>query len=562
MAVMFKGVSGAFLALALAASSAVAADRAIIVLDASGSMWAQVDGRPKQEIAREALRTVLPALPADSEVGLVAYGHRDKGSCTDIELLVPPAAGTAAAIAGAADALKFVGKTPLSAAVRKAAEALDYTSSKASVVVLTDGADSCQADPCALGRDLERSGADITVNVVGFGLPAGQGGQVACLAEATGGRYFEARDASQLSAALEQAMTMPPAPVPSGDRDPVPGDEEVQAGTAAAAEAEPEFNLMPTLRLSQDGPALDPRSGQSWVIRRVEADGSRGEYVSTEYGDWKGRLEPGDYAVIAQLGRVEAEQRIRIEPGKVAEPAMVLNAGTLKVRPLAASGQQPDVHASVRIDYPGGQTTEYGETAIVLPAGELKVTVAIGKGEVSQVLTLAPGQTIEKDMVVGVGRAVIAAYLVEGQGVDDAALFVQIFSAAPGDGQRQEVSYEYGSGRGHALPPGDYTAVATVGGASAEAPFSVRAGEQTDVRIVLGAGELVASAPGRSRVAVYGAARDASGSRKEIVYEFGDKLRTTLPAGDYVVVGLTADTASKEVPVTIRAGSRTEIAVP
>ncbi|HEV2504951.1 MAG TPA: VWA domain-containing protein, partial [Mesorhizobium sp.] len=73
---------------------ALAADRTIIILDASGSMWGQIDGKPKLEIARQSLRTVLQSLPADREVGFMAYGHREKGSCEDIELIVPPAAGT------------------------------------------------------------------------------------------------------------------------------------------------------------------------------------------------------------------------------------------------------------------------------------------------------------------------------------------------------------------------------------------------------------------------------------------------------------------------------------
>ena len=70
--------------------SAKAADRTIIVLDASGSMWTQIDGKSRIEIAKETVKTVVGNLPADRQVGLMAYGHRDKGSCTDIELLVPP----------------------------------------------------------------------------------------------------------------------------------------------------------------------------------------------------------------------------------------------------------------------------------------------------------------------------------------------------------------------------------------------------------------------------------------------------------------------------------------
>ena len=109
---------GALAALLLFSAGAVAdaADRAIIVLDASGSMWGQIDGRPKVDIARQTLRTVLRSVPSDMELGLMAYGHREKGSCTDIELVVPPAADSAAAITSAADMMKFLGKTPLTAA--------------------------------------------------------------------------------------------------------------------------------------------------------------------------------------------------------------------------------------------------------------------------------------------------------------------------------------------------------------------------------------------------------------------------------------------------------------
>src|SRR5689334_3391045 len=73
MAFLSRGVLAALLA-AWMTASADAADRAIIVLDASGSMWGQIDGRPKVDIARETLRTVLQSVPADMELGLMAYG--------------------------------------------------------------------------------------------------------------------------------------------------------------------------------------------------------------------------------------------------------------------------------------------------------------------------------------------------------------------------------------------------------------------------------------------------------------------------------------------------------
>ncbi len=187
MIALSRGVLAVFLTLWLTAIAA-AADRTIIVLDASGSMWGQIDGQPKLEIARQTLRTVLQTIPADMELGLLAYGHREKGNCDDIELVVPPAPGAASSITLAADTMKFLGKTPLSASVKRAAEALRYTEDKATVILITDGLETCNADPCAVGTELEQAGVDFTAHVVGFGLTAEEGRQVACLAENTGGK--------------------------------------------------------------------------------------------------------------------------------------------------------------------------------------------------------------------------------------------------------------------------------------------------------------------------------------------------------------------------------------
>ena len=70
----------AAIAAGLCVSSAQAAERAIVVLDGSGSMWGQIGGKPKLQIARETLREVLQTMPAEMELGLMAYGHRHKAS--------------------------------------------------------------------------------------------------------------------------------------------------------------------------------------------------------------------------------------------------------------------------------------------------------------------------------------------------------------------------------------------------------------------------------------------------------------------------------------------------
>lgn len=210
MTALHRNLLGVLILLATA-SAATAAERVIVILDASGSMWGQIDGKPKQEIARQSLRSALASVPAGEKIGFMAYGHRDKTSCDDVELIVPPAAGTANAISTAADNLKFLGKTPLTAAVKQAAEALNYTEGQTKIVLITDGLESCGGDPCALGKELKAAGPDFTVDVVGFGLSSDDGRQVACLAEATGGKYIQAPDEKALQEALTETVASAPA---------------------------------------------------------------------------------------------------------------------------------------------------------------------------------------------------------------------------------------------------------------------------------------------------------------------------------------------------------------
>ncbi len=553
MAGLLRSVAAALLLLSMT-SLGFAANKVIIILDASGSMWAQIDGKPKLEIARESLRTVLQSVPADDEIGFMAYGHREKGSCEDIELIVPPQAGSASAISAAADSLKFLGKTPLTAAVKQAAEALKYTEDKATVVLITDGLETCEGDPCALGKELEASGVDFTADVVGFGLTADEGKQIACLADNTGGKYIQASDEKALQEALVETVAAPgPAPEPAPAPAPAPAPEP----------AKPEFNLLPTLVLAEGGdPVTD---GNAWEIYKAKSDGTRGDNVTTEYGAYKGNLEPGDYIIVARDGEAKTEQKLKIEAGQVYSPLFTLNAGTLIIHPRPSAGADVVDGAAVVVDYPGADNpaTYYGTTKVVLPAGDEKVTVTIGQGVVSETIPLAAGKTVEKDMIAGVGHVVVNAYYVAGgDKADGSGIGFKVLKAKKKiDGTRQEVTYAYGPDSRFDLPPDDYVLITTVDLAVVEQPFTVKVGEFDDVKVAMNAGVLAITAPGASKIEIFEAKKDINGNRKSLGYAYDQKYQAAIAAGDYAVVSEKSDNSSKEGTVTVKAGERAELTV-
>lgn len=545
-----KFVLGVVAALALALP-VMAAERAIIVLDGSGSMWAQIDGKARITIARETLASVLATLPDDLELGLMTYGHREKGNCDDIELLVKPAVGTAAAIIAAADAINPKGMTPISQAVRLAAEDLQFTEEKATVILITDGLETCEVDPCALASELEAKGVDFTTHVLGFGLSDEEGQQVACLAENTGGKYLSAKD----GAALAEALTTTVAQVVAAE--PVPEPE-------ATPEPVAEYNLKPTASLSEGGPDIvDDKADLVWELHKVGADGGKGEWVATDYySTFKGAIEPGDYIMAATMDYASVSQPVTITAGKVATPHFILNGAILKVHPRPSAGAEVDENATVEL-YKGSDdyiTTNYGDIDLVVPAGELTLKVEIGEAKSSETFVAKAGETIEKDVVLGVGIAKFVAEYVAGMSVE-ADIYLEVLEAKKAlDGSRKSVTYGYGGTQDFELAPGDYVVLYKLAGASGEVPFSIKTAEVTDVPLVLDAGILVVKTPGDDYVELVGAQKTIEGIRKSFDYGYGPEFTTTLAAGDYVVLSKVGE-GETETPITIKAGERFELTV-
>ncbi|MHA6688900.1 VWA domain-containing protein [Devosia sp. A449] len=197
-----------FAALALLApvATAAAADDVVIVYDASGSMWGQIDGVSKLEIAREVMGELVQSWLAETNLGLVAYGHRSEGDCRDIETLIEPGPLDRASFIDTVNAIRPKGKTPISAAVQHAADLLSYRDNPATVVLISDGLETCQADPCALAEQLSRQGVKFTAHVVGFDLDDAANAQLACIAENTGGIFVPAQNAAELQDALAQVQ--------------------------------------------------------------------------------------------------------------------------------------------------------------------------------------------------------------------------------------------------------------------------------------------------------------------------------------------------------------------
>ena len=176
----------------------------VFILDASGSMWGRAGGVPKIDIAKKVMAKAVPGLPKEVRVGLVAYGHRRKGDCKDVEILVKPGSQDRDGLLAKVKKLSPKGKTPLAASVMQTAEMLKSKENETTIILVSDGIETCHDDPCNSIKKLKESGIKFILHVVGFDVDQKGKKQLECLAQAGAGEYFTASDADSLLAALNK----------------------------------------------------------------------------------------------------------------------------------------------------------------------------------------------------------------------------------------------------------------------------------------------------------------------------------------------------------------------
>lgn len=184
---------------------------AMIVFDGSGSMSTTDYGHQTPRIAavKEAMHRVLPEIEHLRRLGLVVYGEGAYNDCSSIALRLPPTANAAAPMLRIIEAINPRGTTPLTQSVRRAAEAMDYKSGLATVVLVTDGEETCGQDPCQMAMRLKKESPGLTIHVVGYRHSLDSYFAARCMAEATGGRFVSTHNQDELIKALRLVLGCP-----------------------------------------------------------------------------------------------------------------------------------------------------------------------------------------------------------------------------------------------------------------------------------------------------------------------------------------------------------------
>jgi len=457
--------------------------KSILVLDASGSMWGKIDGKAKIAIAREVIAGMLKQWPADQEIGLMAYGHRRKGDCSDIEMLIPAGKLNATQFNHAVSAINPRGKTPLTEAVRQAAEQLKYTEEKATVILVSDGRETCHADPCAVAAELEKNGVDFTAHVIGFDVAGKEGvSQLQCLAKNTGGEYLTAKDAAELKKALNKAV------------------KKVVEAPKVDPEAPVNLNVYAVLH------AGGKKVGGNWftVYREEQDEFGKPKRIKVNSDGYKAetnfRIKPGDYVVTASLGKAYAEKKITIKPGKALSVALDLNAGRLRVYAIMHAGgdkvggnwftvyrEETDEFGKpkrIKVDSDGYKA----ETTFTVPAGDYVVTASLGKAYAEGKAAIVAGKGVELQLNLNAGRLHPYAVMIAGGKMVGGNWFTVYREEMDEFGKPKRIKVDsdgYKAESTFTVPAGEYVVSASKGSLYAEAKVTVVAAKGSDVELVM-----------------------------------------------------------------------------
>ena len=183
--------------------------KTVIIFDASGSMWGQINKKPKIEMAKKALNKFVKDWDEAKlgELGITVYGHRKKKDCKDIEAIIPVGKVDKEKIYAKIKKIQPKGKTPISLAIEQEVKKLKNTDVPVTIVLISDGIDSCNGDPCKTVKRLISEGVKFKLPVVGFDVNKKASKQLQCIADAAGSVFVKAGGSmTALTKAMEEVI--------------------------------------------------------------------------------------------------------------------------------------------------------------------------------------------------------------------------------------------------------------------------------------------------------------------------------------------------------------------
>lgn len=236
--------------------------RILFIFDASNSMAGAWEGDVKINVARRVLTEMVDSLEnlENVQMALRVYGHQSPvppQDCSDTKLEVPFGPDNASRIR---QKLRFInpkGTTPIAHSLELAGGDFPKCRSCRDIIILiTDGVEACDGDPCAVSEVLQKQGIVLKPFVIGIGNDPWFKETFDCL-----GHYFDAPSKEQFREAMKvvitQALNSTSAQVNLLDSDDKPTETDVNVVLYDQLSRKVRYNMIHTLNSKGNPDTID-----------------------------------------------------------------------------------------------------------------------------------------------------------------------------------------------------------------------------------------------------------------------------------------------------------------
>ncbi|TAE80467.1 MAG: VWA domain-containing protein [Bacteroidetes bacterium] len=182
--------------------------RILFLLDASGSMYATMDKDIRINVAKRLLSKIIDSLERakDVQVALRVYGHISSPSernCKDTRLEVPFKPGNHRQMKDKIKDIVPKGTTLIAYSLQQAAYDFPKEQGVRNIIILiTDGIEECDGDPCAVSEALQSQGVVLRPFIIGLGGTDDFRKAFECV-----GRYYDANTEASFNNVLNVVIT-------------------------------------------------------------------------------------------------------------------------------------------------------------------------------------------------------------------------------------------------------------------------------------------------------------------------------------------------------------------
>lgn len=243
-------------------------NRILFIFDDSYSMYAPWNSNIKIEVAKQVMGEFLDSLKNEPnlELALRCYGHttffKPDRNCKDSKLEVPfaPAKTNSLKIKDRIKRLEPLGTTPIAYSLGECVN--DFTpcnNCRNIVILITDGIEECDGNPCQVSIDLQKKGIFIRPFVIGVGLDVKFADVFACM-----GKFYdvsnEANFKDVLKLVITEALSQTTVEVDLLDIQKMPSETDVDMTFYVAGTNRVKYNYLHTInnRGNPDTLVLDP----------------------------------------------------------------------------------------------------------------------------------------------------------------------------------------------------------------------------------------------------------------------------------------------------------------